>query len=50
MVNLPQRLFLEITKKCNLKCQLCKLWKNKDPSNKLSFTERRKVIIIYDQS
>ena len=36
----PQRLFLEITNECNLRCKLCKLWEQKDPPNKLKLKDK----------
>jgi len=43
-LNAPNRMFLEITTECNLRCQLCKLWKNKDPIGKLSTNEKIQII------
>ena len=40
MTNFPQRLFLEITTECNLRCKLCKSWEQKDPLNKLNLTAK----------
>lgn len=37
---LPQKLFLEITTECNLRCKLCKFWQNKDPGNKIDLTAK----------
>lgn len=34
------RIFLEITKECNLRCQLCKLWQQKDPNQKLTTKQK----------
>ncbi|MFX1453059.1 MAG: radical SAM protein [Promethearchaeota archaeon] len=36
MKNIPHRLFLEITTECNLYCKICKLWKQKDPLDKIN--------------
>lgn len=35
---IPQRLFLEITSECNLRCKLCKFWQNKDSRKKIDLT------------
>ncbi len=40
MMEIPKRLFLEITTECNLRCQLCKLWQFKDPPNRLNLMEK----------
>jgi len=40
MTIIPQRLFLEITTECNLRCKLCKSWEQKDPSNKLNLADK----------
>lgn len=40
MTIIPQRLFLEITTECNLRCKLCKSWEQKDPSNKLNLATK----------
>ncbi len=40
MTIIPQRLFLEITTECNLRCKLCKSWEQKDPSNKLNLANK----------
>ncbi len=40
MTFIPQRLFLEITTECNLRCKLCNLWKQKDPHNKLNLRSK----------
>ena len=37
---IPQRLFLEITTECNLKCKLCNFWQNKDPQNKIDLARK----------
>ncbi|KKN23882.1 hypothetical protein LCGC14_0900540 [marine sediment metagenome] len=34
---LPQRLFIQITEECNLRCMFCSYWKRKDSTNKLWF-------------
>ncbi len=39
-MEIPLRLFLEITTECNLRCQLCKLWQQKDPPNKLDLIQK----------
>jgi len=39
-MEIPKRLFLEITHECNLRCQLCKLWQRKDPPNRLTLKEK----------
>lgn len=36
----PNRLFLEITTECNLKCKLCKLWQNRDDSSKITLEDK----------
>jgi len=43
-LNAPTRIFIEITTECNLKCILCKLWKNADPIKKLSTNEKARII------
>ena len=35
-----QRLFLEITTQCNLRCNLCKLWEQKDPQHILKLKDK----------
>ena len=42
---LPERLFLEITKECNLKCRLCKLWQQKDSPGRLSLEDKIKFLL-----
>jgi len=42
--NLPNRLFIEITRECNLRCKFCKIWKNKNPKDKLTTIEKIKII------
>ena len=37
---LPQRLFIQITDECNLRCKLCKLWKTQDPPDKISLEDK----------
>ncbi|MFX1296303.1 MAG: radical SAM/SPASM domain-containing protein [Promethearchaeota archaeon] len=44
-MRLPERLFLEITKECNLKCRLCKLWEQKDPSGRLLLEDKIKFLL-----
>ena len=44
MTNFIHNLFLEITTECNLKCQICDLWKRSDPSNKLNFNDKLKFL------
>lgn len=41
---LPNRLFIEITRECNLRCKFCKIWKNKNPRDKLTTIEKTKII------
>jgi len=36
----PQRIFLEVTTECNLRCKLCNFWQNKDPRNKIDLTAK----------
>ena len=40
----PHNFFLEITTECNLKCQICDLWKRKDSSNKLNIENKLKIL------
>lgn len=40
MTVIPLRLFLEITTECNLRCKLWKLWKQKNPVNRLNIAEK----------
>jgi MoaA/NifB/PqqE/SkfB family radical SAM enzyme len=40
MTSNPQRIFIEITTKCNLRCRLCHLWKSVDLANKLAISEK----------
>lgn len=42
---LPERLFLEITKECNLKCRLCKLWQQEDSFGRLSLEDKIKFLL-----
>ena len=37
---IPLRLFLQITRECNLRCRLCTLWKNKDPKEALKLNDK----------
>lgn len=39
-MEIPLRLFLEITTECNLRYQLCKLWQHTYPPNKLDLTQK----------
>ena len=44
MVNHLRNLFIEITTECNLKCQICDLWKRKDSINKLNISHKLKFL------
>ncbi len=37
---IPLRLFLQITRECNLRCRLCTVWKNKDPKEALKLNDK----------
>lgn len=39
-MEIPLRLFLEITTECNLRCQLCRLWQQTHPPNRLYLTQK----------
>ena len=43
-MKIPRRLFIEITSECNLKCELCKMWKIKDSENRLNLNEKIRFI------
>ena len=44
MTDQHKNLFLEITTECNLKCEICDLWKRKDTINKLNIDDKLKFL------
>ena len=44
MTIIPQRLFLEVTTECNLRCKLCTFWQNKDPRDKITLASKVKFV------
>jgi MoaA/NifB/PqqE/SkfB family radical SAM enzyme len=44
MTNLIHNLFMEITTECNLRCQICDLWKRKDSISKLNIENKLKFL------
>ena len=41
---IPNRLLMEITTECNLKCKCCRLWKKENPKNELTTDHKKKIL------